>query len=68
MSTTSTWPVFESALVSREMVAERTMSFRFEQPADWSYRAGQDGPGTQEKRSHVQEFEPERRAGRRQGP
>ena len=41
MSTTVTWPVFQSALVSREMVAERTMSFRFAEPADWSYRAGQ---------------------------
>jgi Flavodoxin reductases (ferredoxin-NADPH reductases) family 1 len=41
MSTTVTWPVFQSALLSREMVAERTMSFRFAKPADWSYRAGQ---------------------------
>jgi ferredoxin-NADP reductase len=29
------------ALVSRETVADRTMSFRFEKPAGWSYRAGQ---------------------------
>jgi ferredoxin-NADP reductase len=29
------------ALVSREMVADRTMSFRFEKPAGWQYRAGQ---------------------------
>jgi ferredoxin-NADP reductase len=41
MSTTVTWPVFQSALMRREMVAERTMSFRFAKPADWSYRAGQ---------------------------
>src|SRR5450830_1284010 len=41
MSTTVTWPVFQSALVSREMVAEQTMSLRFAKPADWSYRAGQ---------------------------
>jgi ferredoxin-NADP reductase len=27
--------------VSRQLVAERTMSFRFDKPADWSYRAGQ---------------------------
>jgi ferredoxin-NADP reductase len=27
--------------VSRELVAERTMSFRFDKPAGWSYRAGQ---------------------------
>ena len=25
----------------RDMVAERTMSFRFAKPADWNYRAGQ---------------------------
>jgi ferredoxin-NADP reductase len=35
------WPVFESALVDRETVAERTVAFRFEKPADWTYRAGQ---------------------------
>ncbi len=35
------WPTFESALVGRELVAERTMAFRFQKPADWSYRAGQ---------------------------
>jgi ferredoxin-NADP reductase len=29
------------ALVGREMVADRTMSFRFEKPAGWLYRAGQ---------------------------
>ena len=28
-------------LAGRETVAELTMSFRFERPADWSYRAGQ---------------------------
>jgi hypothetical protein len=33
MSTAVTWPVFQSALLSREMVAERTMSFRFAKPA-----------------------------------
>jgi ferredoxin-NADP reductase len=35
------WPTFEAALVRRDLVAERTMSFRFVKPADWSYRAGQ---------------------------
>ena len=35
------WPVFETPLVGRELVAERTMSFRFTKPADWTYRAGQ---------------------------
>jgi ferredoxin-NADP reductase len=41
MSTTVTWPVFQAALVRREIVAERTMSFRFARPGGWSYRAGQ---------------------------
>jgi ferredoxin-NADP reductase len=35
------WPVFETPLVGRDLVAERTMSFRFAKPAGWSYRAGQ---------------------------
>jgi ferredoxin-NADP reductase len=35
------WPTFEAALAGRELVAERTMSFRFAKPADWTYRAGQ---------------------------
>lgn len=41
MSTIATWPTFQSALLGRQMVAERTMSFRFDKPAEWSYRAGQ---------------------------
>jgi ferredoxin-NADP reductase len=41
MTTTATWPVFQTALVNRETVAERTMSFRFDKPTGWSYRAGQ---------------------------
>jgi ferredoxin-NADP reductase len=41
MTTTATWPVFQTALVSRETVAERTISFRFDKPTGWSYRAGQ---------------------------
>jgi ferredoxin-NADP reductase len=36
-----TWPVFETPLVGRELVAERTMSFMFSKPADWTFRAGQ---------------------------
>ncbi len=40
-TTTQTWPVFKTAPLSRETIAERTMSFRFERPVDWSYRAGQ---------------------------
>jgi len=35
------WPTFESALLDRELVAERTMTFRFAKPADWTFRAGQ---------------------------
>lgn len=41
MEATVDWPVFPSALIGREMVAERTMSFRFAKPADWDYCAGQ---------------------------
>ena len=41
MTATAAWPTFEAALVSRELVAERTMAFRFAKPADWTYRAGQ---------------------------
>ena len=35
------WPVFETPLIGRELVAQRTMSFRFAKPEAWSYRAGQ---------------------------
>jgi ferredoxin-NADP reductase len=38
---TATWPTFEAALIGRDIVADRTMSFRFAKPADWTYRAGQ---------------------------
>ena len=41
MTATAAWPVFEAALVGRDLVAERTMAFRFAKPADWTYRAGQ---------------------------
>jgi ferredoxin-NADP reductase len=41
MTATAAWPTFMSALISRELVAERTMAFRFEKPPDWTYRAGQ---------------------------
>jgi ferredoxin-NADP reductase len=41
MAATAAWPTFEAALVGRELVAERTMTFRFAKPADWTYRAGQ---------------------------
>jgi ferredoxin-NADP reductase len=35
------WPTFETPLLGRDTVADRTMSFRFAKPAGWSYRAGQ---------------------------
>jgi ferredoxin-NADP reductase len=41
MTTAATWPVFEAALVGRDLVAKRTMAFRFAKPVDWTYRAGQ---------------------------
>jgi ferredoxin-NADP reductase len=39
MSTTETG--LRTSLVARELVAEQTMSFRFEEPKGWSFRAGQ---------------------------
>ena len=39
--TESSWPTFESRLMARELVADRTMSFSFEKPAGWDFRAGQ---------------------------
>lgn len=41
MTATAAWPIFEAALLGRDLVADRTMSFRFAKPADWNYRAGQ---------------------------
>jgi ferredoxin-NADP reductase len=38
---TVAWPVYEAPLVSRELVADRTMSFRWRKPDGWTYRAGQ---------------------------
>ncbi len=35
------WPTFDAKLLRRELVAEGTMSFHFEKPGDWTYRAGQ---------------------------
>lgn len=37
----ATWPVFETPLVGRQLVASGTMSFTFAKPQDWSFRAGQ---------------------------
>jgi ferredoxin-NADP reductase len=41
VSNAAGWPAFESALVRRELVADRTMAFAFAKPAGWDYRAGQ---------------------------
>jgi ferredoxin-NADP reductase len=41
MTAVAAWPTFEAALIGRELVADRTMAFRFAKPADWTYRAGQ---------------------------
>lgn len=41
MTALAAWPVFETVLVDRRSVADRTMTFRFAKPADWTYRAGQ---------------------------
>ena len=38
---TVAWPVFEAALLERELVADRTMSLRWQKPSNWTYRAGQ---------------------------
>ena len=40
---TAAWPVFEAARIGRELVAERTMAFRFAKPAEWAALAGQSG-------------------------
>ncbi len=41
MTATAAWPIFEAALLGRELVAQRTMAFRFAKPTGWTYRAGQ---------------------------
>jgi ferredoxin-NADP reductase len=37
----SAWPIFKSKLVGSWRIADRTMAFRFERPAGWTFRAGQ---------------------------
>jgi ferredoxin-NADP reductase len=37
----ATWPVFMAKLQSRQEVAEGTMAFCFDKPADWTFVAGQ---------------------------
>jgi ferredoxin-NADP reductase len=41
MNTVATSSTSRSRLVSRQEVAERTMSFRFETPSGWAFKAGQ---------------------------
>ena len=41
MTTTTVSPVTLSKLVSRHEVAERTTTFRFEKPSNWTFKAGQ---------------------------
>lgn len=41
MTTVTTPPVNTVKLLSRQEVAEGTMAFRFERPADWAFKAGQ---------------------------
>jgi ferredoxin-NADP reductase len=41
MSSSATSSVSTCKLVSRHEVAERTMAFRFEKPAGWTFKAGQ---------------------------
>lgn len=41
MTAAAAWPTFAATLVDRKSVAERTMSFCFTKPDDWTYRAGQ---------------------------
>ncbi|MEO8246140.1 MAG: FAD-dependent oxidoreductase [Chloroflexota bacterium] len=38
---TAAWPTFEATLRDRELVADRTMAFRFAKPTDWTFHAGQ---------------------------
>ncbi|MGH9326095.1 MAG: FAD-dependent oxidoreductase [Terriglobia bacterium] len=35
------WPIFMTKLKNRKEVAERTMAFQFEKPAEWTFKAGQ---------------------------
>lgn len=41
MTAIATRLTFQSALMGRQVVADRTLALRFARPADWSYRAGQ---------------------------
>jgi ferredoxin-NADP reductase len=41
MTTVATPPITTAKLLSRHEVAEGTMPFRFERPANWASKAGQ---------------------------
>lgn len=41
MAEEAKWPIFMAALKARKEVAERTMAFQFEKPADWTFKPGQ---------------------------
>jgi ferredoxin-NADP reductase len=41
MTATPSWPIFQSKLVRRQEVAERTLAFHFEKPSAWTFKAGQ---------------------------
>ena len=40
MTTVATPPITTAKLLSRHEVAEGTMAFRFERPANWAFKAG----------------------------
>ena len=40
-STQPAWPIFTTKLLSRDEVADGTMSFKFAKPIDWTFDAGQ---------------------------
>ena len=41
MATSATAGSFKVKLISRQEIAERTMAFRLEKPAGWTFKAGQ---------------------------
>lgn len=41
MSTVANWPTFMAKLTERHEVAEHTMTFQFEKPDGWTFKAGQ---------------------------
>ena len=41
MSTVANWPTFMTRLIECHEVAEQTVAFQFEKPAEWAFKAGQ---------------------------